>query len=67
MLDASGQVIDGLYCIGNNAASVMGPSYPGAGSTLGPALTFGYRAIAAMKGTPIPLERTDLLQQGQPA
>ena len=67
VLDGSGQVIDGLYCIGNNAASVMGPSYPGAGSTLGPALTFGYRAIAAMKGTPIPLERTDLLQQGQPA
>ena len=67
VLDESGQVIDGLYCIGNNAASVMGPSYPGAGSTLGPALTFGYRAIAAMKGTPIPLERTDLLQQGQPA
>ena len=67
VLDASGQVIDGLYCIGNNAASVMGPSYPGAGSTLGPALTFGYRAIAAIKGTPIPLERTDLLKQGQPA
>jgi hypothetical protein len=25
----------------------MGPSYPGAGSTLGPAMTFAYRAVAA--------------------
>ena len=62
VLDGAGRVIDGLYCIGNNSASVMGPAYPGAGSTLGPAMTFGYRAIAAMQGKPIPLERTDLLQ-----
>ncbi len=61
VLDGAGNVIGGLYCIGNNSASVMGPAYPGAGSTLGPAMTFGYRAIAAMQGTPIALERTDLL------
>ena len=62
VLNEAGQVIKGLYCVGNNSASVMGPAYPGAGSTLGPAMTFAYRAIAAIKGQPIPLERTDLLQ-----
>lgn len=65
VLDASGAVIEGLYCIGNNSASVMGPSYPGAGSTLGPAMTFGYRAVAAMTGRPIALERADLLEAAQ--
>jgi 3-oxosteroid 1-dehydrogenase len=62
VLDANGAVINGLYCIGNNSASVMGPAYPGAGSTLGPAMTFGFRAVAAMAGKPIALERTDLLE-----
>lgn len=64
VLDTAGVPIPGLYCIGNNAASVMGPSYPGAGSTLGPALTFAYRAVADMTGQPIALERTDLLEAG---
>ncbi|TAM33546.1 MAG: FAD-dependent oxidoreductase [Rhodanobacter sp.] len=61
-LDNDGKVIEGLYCIGNNSASVMGPAYPGAGSTLGPALTFAYRAVAHLAGQPIALVRTDLLQ-----
>ena len=34
--------IQGLYAVGNDAASIMGGNYPGAGITLGPALTFGY-------------------------
>jgi len=44
VLDTEGRPIQGLYAVGNNAASVMGESYPGAGVTLGPAMTFGYVA-----------------------
>jgi 3-oxosteroid 1-dehydrogenase len=46
VLDDQRRPIRGLYAIGNNAASVMGGSYPGAGSTLGPSMTFAY--IAAL-------------------
>ncbi len=44
VLDEAGHPIGGLYAIGNTAASVMGGSYPGAGSTIGPAMTFGFAA-----------------------
>ena len=47
VLDSAGKPIKGLYAVGNDAASVMGGNYPGAGITLGPALTFGY--VAAMQ------------------
>lgn len=43
-LDTSGRVIPGLYAIGNCSASAMGRYYPGAGATLGPAMTFGFVA-----------------------
>ena len=42
VLTEDGKVIPGLYAIGNCAASVMGPTYPGAGGTMGPAMTFAY-------------------------
>jgi 3-oxosteroid 1-dehydrogenase len=44
VLDTEGTVIDGLYAGGNTTASVMGRTYPGPGSTIGPAMTFGYIA-----------------------
>jgi len=44
VLSVRGRPIPGLYAAGNVAASVTGPSYYGIGSTLGPALTFGYIA-----------------------
>jgi 3-oxosteroid 1-dehydrogenase len=40
---ANNQPIEGLYAIGNCAAAIL-PTYPGPGSTLGPAMTFGYQA-----------------------
>ncbi len=46
VLREDGHVIEGLYATGNTTAAVMGPKYPGAGATLGPAMTFGY--IGAM-------------------
>lgn len=44
VLNQNGEPIPGLYAIGNCSAAVMGHSYPGAGSTIGPAMTFGYLA-----------------------
>ncbi|MDP4504941.1 FAD-dependent oxidoreductase [Nonomuraea turcica] len=44
VLDTGGQPIAGLYAAGNTTASVMGRTYPGPGSTIAPAVIFGYRA-----------------------
>ncbi len=49
VLDKDGQPISGLYACGNDMASVMGGSYPGPGTTLGPALVFAYRAVMHAK------------------
>jgi 3-oxosteroid 1-dehydrogenase len=50
VLGEGGQPIAGLYAIGNTAASAMGESYPGAGVTIGPAMTFGYVAARDLTG-----------------
>ena len=42
VLDAENHPIPGLFAVGNDRASIMGGNYPGAGITLGPAMTFGY-------------------------
>ncbi len=50
VMSESGEPIPGLYAAGNTTASVMGKSYPGAGATLGPAMTFGYLAARHAAG-----------------
>ncbi|WP_262063765.1 3-oxosteroid 1-dehydrogenase [Streptomyces sp. STR69] len=50
VLRADGSVIPGLYAAGNASAAVMGHSYAGAGSTIGPAMTFGYVAALDLAG-----------------
>jgi 3-oxosteroid 1-dehydrogenase len=47
-LREDGSVIPGLFAAGNASASVMGRTYPGPGSTIGPAAVFGMRAARAM-------------------
>jgi 3-oxosteroid 1-dehydrogenase len=49
VLTIQGDVIQGLYACGNCTAAVL-PTYPGPGSTLGPAMTFAYQAAKHMTG-----------------
>lgn len=51
VLDNEGAPIAGLFAVGNDRASVMGGTYPGAGITLGPAMTFGYITGRHLAGT----------------
>ncbi|WP_082462017.1 FAD-binding protein [Agromyces sp. Leaf222] len=50
VLDVEGEAIEGLYAAGNTTASVMGRTYPGPGSTIGPAAVFGYLAAVHAAG-----------------
>ena len=45
VLRADNSPIGRLYACGNEANSIMGGTYPGPGITIGPAITFAYRAI----------------------
>ena len=49
VLGEDGQPIAGLYATGNCSAAIL-PSYPGPGSTLGPAMTFAYQAAKHISG-----------------
>jgi len=50
VLDGSGRPFIGLYASGNDMHSVLGGEYPGAGSQLGLAMTFGYLAARHAAG-----------------
>lgn len=45
VLGEDGNVIDGLYATGNTMAAASGRVYPGAGTPVGSAMLFGYRAV----------------------
>ena len=51
VLKENGEAIEGLYAIGNCSAAVL-PTYPGPGSTLGPAMTFGWLAARHITAQP---------------
>ena len=50
VFSASGDIIEGLYAVGNAMAGSTGSVYAGAGGTLGPALTYGYLAGCHVAG-----------------
>ncbi len=49
VLDARGAPIPGLYACGSDMASIFMGTYPGPGTTLGPALVFAYRIARHLK------------------
>ena len=52
VVDEADAPIAGLYACGNDMDSIMVGTYPGPGTTLGPALVFGYRAAKHAAGEP---------------
>ncbi len=62
VLDRQRVPIAGLYAVGNDMASIMGGNYPGAGITLGPALTFGYIAGMQLAGECMTKKKKDAVQ-----
>ncbi len=55
VVDAGGNPVPGLYAVGVDSNSLMGGRYPGGGSSLGPAMTFGYIASLHLAGRDEPL------------
>jgi 3-oxosteroid 1-dehydrogenase len=66
-LREDGSVIEGLYSAGNNSASVMGRTYPGPGSTIGPAVVFGLRAARHMASHRVSNAPDPRVQRPEPA
>ena len=50
VLNKEGNFIPGLYACGNCSTALL-PTYPGPGSTLGSAMTFGYLAAKDITGS----------------
>ncbi len=50
VINRSGAPVEGLFAVGNDMASLFDGHYPGPGSNLGPAMTFGYLCARYMAG-----------------
>ena len=50
VLDAEGNWIEGLYACGNDATTLFRGTYPGPGTTLGPAMVYGWRIAGHAAG-----------------
>jgi succinate dehydrogenase/fumarate reductase flavoprotein subunit len=51
VLNENGEPIHGLYACGNDLASIFRGTYPGPGTTIGPAVVFGWRVAKHAAGT----------------
>lgn len=49
-LDPEGEPVAGLFACGNDAASIFRGTYPGPGTTIGPAIVFGWRIAQHLAG-----------------
>lgn len=58
VLDQHDEVIEGLYATGNNTATVMGRTYPGAGASIAASMVFGYVAARHAAGRTLPGHRS---------
>lgn len=61
-LDARGVPVPGLYAAGNDAASVMGSEYPGAGVQVAAGLTFGWAAARHATETNVSADSLETLK-----
>lgn len=59
VLAPSGQPVPGLYACGNDAASIFRGTYPGPGTTIGPAMVFGWRIARHAAGRPFGIPDID--------
>lgn len=63
VLNENGEPIHGLYACGNDLASIFRGTYPGPGTTIGPAVVFGWRVAkhAAGKLTDVSQDAPDVI------